>query len=128
MSINFVQLCEAVFNDLNLLEEADKYVLDDLSRKAYKAYLGKERARTSEEANNQIQELFRLREQFIEEIKKPGLYTTPEQRARLNAMTDQEVENFIKIKAADETSESPRVHGTHFLTLDYLSQYTGSKK
>ena len=128
MSINFVQLCETVFSDLNLIEEADKYVLDDLSRKAYKAYLRKERAGTSEEANNQVQELLRLRARFIEEIKTPGLHTTPEQRARLNAMTDQEVENFIKIKAADETSESPRVRGTHFLTLGYLSQYTGSKK
>ena len=128
MSLNFVQLCEDVLNDLDILEEADKSVLDRISREAYRAYVAKKNARTPEEANNQVRELFRLRDRFIEELKTPGLYTTPEQRARLAAMTDQEVENIIKTKADNETHEPRRVHGTHFLTLDYLSQYTGSKK
>jgi hypothetical protein len=125
MSLNFVQLCESVFGDLDILEEADKYVLDDLSRRAYRTYLRKESAKTPEEVDRQVQELLRLRTAYVREIRTPGLYASPEQRQRIQAMTDQDVESFIKKKADEETSEQPRVHGTHFLTLDYLSEYTG---
>lgn len=128
MSLNFVQLCESVFSDLDILEEADKYVLDDLSRKAYKAYLKKEGAKTPQEANNQVQELLRLRAAYVREIRTPGLYASPEQRQRIQDLTDQDVENFIKKKADEETTEHPKVHGTHFLTMDYLSQYSGKNK
>jgi len=128
MSLNFVQLCEDVFNDLDILEEADKSVLNRISREAYRAYIAKKNAKTPEEAKNQVQELFRLRNEYIEELKEPGLYTTPEQRTKLAAMSDQDVENIIKSKAASEVHDVQRVHGTHFLTLDYLSQYTGLNK
>lgn len=128
MSLNFVQLCESVFQDLDILEEADKYVLDDLSRKAYKAILRKEKANTPEEVDAQIQQLFRLRASYIREIRTPGLYASPEQRRKIEELTDEDVENFIKKKAADETNEHPRVHGTHFLTMGYLSEYTGTNE
>jgi len=128
MSLNFVQICESVFDELNILEEADRYVLDDLGKKAYKAYLKKERANTSEEVDTQIQELFRLRAAYMREIRTPGLHASIEQRQAIQNLTDNDVEKFIKKKAADETTEHPRIHGAHFLTKDYLSQYIGTNK
>jgi hypothetical protein len=124
MSLNFVQLCESVFIDLDILEEADKYVLDDLSRKAYRAYIRKERANTPEEANTQVQELVRLRTAYMSEIRTPSLHASPEKSREIENLTDDQVENFIKMKADEEKKEHPRVHGAHFLTMDYLSRYT----
>ncbi len=126
MSLNFVQLCESVLTEFEILEEANKVTLDKLSRQAYQAYLKKEQAKTQEEANVHIQKLLSLRNDYIRDVRTPGLYGNAEQRAKIAALTDDDVENFIKTKAADEANEHPRVHGTHFLTMDYLSQYTGT--
>ncbi len=126
MSLNFVQLCESVLTEFEILEEADKATLDKLSRQAYQAYLKKEQAKTQQEANIHIQKLVSLRDAYIIDVRTPGLYANEEQRAKIAALTDDDIENFIKTKAKEEVSEHPRVHGTHFLTSDYLSQYVGS--
>lgn len=126
MSLNFAQICESVFNELDILEEADKYVLDDLSRKAYRAYIAKEKSNTPEEANTQVQRLISLRTAYIREVRTPNLHASPEQRQKIENLTDEDVEAFLKKKASEEKMEHPRVHGTHFLTMDYLSKYTGA--
>ncbi len=126
MSLNFVQLCESILKEFEILEEADKATLDKLSRQAYQTYTKKEQAKTQEEANVYVQKLISLRNAYIKDVRTPGLYANEEQRTKITALTDEDVENFIKTKAAKEASEHPRVHGTHFLTMDYLSDYTGS--
>ena len=116
MSLNFTQICESVLEELQILEEG--YVnpqLEQWSKKALKMYNNLQNSSTQEEVNNHVRELFKLRERFIEEYSQPTL--------NFPAKTKERVEELMNKMAENETSEHPRVHGTHFLTLKYLKKY-----
>jgi hypothetical protein len=118
MPLCFVKLCNLMLTEAEVLEEANKSELDKLSREAYQAYLRKQQATTKDQAAEQIAILFRIRKQFIEEAKKPDLYSNLEK-------TDEQVEELMKTRAMDEVGEHPRRKGTHYITWNYLNKFVG---
>lgn len=117
MSLNFTQICELVLEEFQIIEEAYRPELDKLSKEALVAYSNKQRALNEEEAKKYVLELFSIREKFIEEAKKPTLHHP--------AKTEERVEEIMNKMAQNESSEHPRVHGTHFITWNYLKKFAG---